>query len=56
MGREPLGPDADEAAARAVELGGAIVHGPFDSAVSRDAVIADPAGAIFSVRTAPTAQ
>jgi predicted enzyme related to lactoylglutathione lyase len=48
-------PDADETAARAVELGGAIVHGPFDSAISRDAVIADPAGAIFTVSTAPAA-
>jgi hypothetical protein len=31
-----------------------VLAGPFDSAISRDAVIADPAGAVFSVSTAPT--
>ena len=30
-----------------------VVAGPFDSGISRDAVIADPAGAVFSVSTAP---
>ena len=33
---------------------GRILAGPFDTAISRDAVIADPAGAVFSVSTAPT--
>ena len=47
--------DADAIAARAPELGGAVVAGAFDTAISRDAVIADPAGAVFSVSTAPTA-
>jgi uncharacterized protein len=47
--------DADAIAARAPELGGTVVAGPFDTPISRDAVIADPAGAVFSVSTAPTA-
>jgi predicted enzyme related to lactoylglutathione lyase len=46
--------DADATAARAPELGGTVLAGPFDSAISRDAVIADPCGAVFSVSTAPT--
>jgi uncharacterized protein len=46
---------ADDTAARAPELGGTVLAGPFDSGISRDAVIADPAGAVFSVTTAPTA-
>jgi uncharacterized protein len=46
--------DADETAAKAPELGGTVVAGPFDS-ITRDAVLADPAGAVFSVTTAPTA-
>jgi predicted enzyme related to lactoylglutathione lyase len=44
-------PDATAVAARG--LGGTVVAGPFDTAISRDAVIADPAGAVFSVTTAP---
>ena len=47
--------DADAVAARAPELGGTVLAGPFDNAISREAVIADPAGAVFSVSTAPTA-
>src|SRR3954447_21543908 len=47
--------DADATAARAPELGGTVVAGPFDTAISRDAVIADPGGAVFSVSTAPPA-
>ena len=47
--------DADSTAARAPELGGTVVAGPFDTSISRDAVIADPAGAVFSVSTAPAA-
>jgi hypothetical protein len=41
--------DADAAAARAGELGGQVVMGPFDTPVGRTAVLADPAGAVFSV-------
>jgi predicted enzyme related to lactoylglutathione lyase len=47
--------DADDTAAKARELGGTVVAGPFDSGISRDAVLADPAGAVFTVTTAPTA-
>jgi predicted enzyme related to lactoylglutathione lyase len=46
---------ADDTAAKARELGGTVLAGPFDSGISRDAVIADPAGAVFEVTTAPTA-
>jgi predicted enzyme related to lactoylglutathione lyase len=45
--------DADDAAARAPELGGSVVVAPFDSIPTRQAVIADPFGAVFSVTTAP---
>ena len=45
--------DADESAARAAELGGSIVVAPFDTQISRDAVLAHPQGAVFSVSTAP---
>jgi predicted enzyme related to lactoylglutathione lyase len=45
--------DVDATAAAAPGLGGTVVAGPFDTAISRDAVIADPAGAVFSVSTAP---
>jgi predicted enzyme related to lactoylglutathione lyase len=41
--------DADAAAARAGELGGRVVIGPFDTPVGRTAVLADPVGAMFSV-------
>lgn len=42
--------NADEAAARARELGGRVIEGPFDvSTHGRMAVIADPQGAIFCV-------
>jgi predicted enzyme related to lactoylglutathione lyase len=41
--------DADAAAARAGELGGQVVMRPFDTPVGRTAVLADPAGAMFSV-------
>jgi predicted enzyme related to lactoylglutathione lyase len=46
-------PDADAAAARAPELGGSVVMAPFDSIPTRQAVIADPDGGVFSVTTAP---
>jgi predicted enzyme related to lactoylglutathione lyase len=47
--------DADATAARAAELGGTVLAGPFDTPISRDAVIADPAGAVFTVTTVPPA-
>jgi predicted enzyme related to lactoylglutathione lyase len=46
--------DADELAARAPELGGSVVVPPFDSIPKRQAVLADPFGAVFSVSTAPS--
>jgi predicted enzyme related to lactoylglutathione lyase len=45
--------DADAFAARAPELGGSVVVAPFDAGGFRQAVLADPAGAAFSVTTAP---
>jgi predicted enzyme related to lactoylglutathione lyase len=45
--------DADELAARVPELGGSVVVAPFDSIPTRQAVVADPFGAAFSVTTAP---
>ena len=45
--------DADTLAARVPELGGSVVVAPFDSVPSRQAVFADPFGAVFSVTTAP---
>jgi predicted enzyme related to lactoylglutathione lyase len=41
--------DADAAAARATQLGGSVVAGPEDARPFREAVLADPAGATFSV-------
>jgi predicted enzyme related to lactoylglutathione lyase len=41
--------DADAAAARATQLGGSVVAGPDDAGPFREAVLADPAGATFSV-------
>jgi len=46
--------DADAAAARAVELGGAVAVDPFDTPVGRIAVLNDPLGAAFSVIALPT--
>ena len=43
--------DADTAAGRAPELGGAVVAGPHDAPPFREAVLADPSGATFSVST-----
>lgn len=45
--------DADTTAHKAEKLGGTVVVAPFDTDISRDAVIADPQGAEFSVSTAP---
>lgn len=41
--------DVDAAAERAVALGGTVLTGPYDTPVSRMVVLADPAGASFSV-------
>jgi predicted enzyme related to lactoylglutathione lyase len=45
--------DADALAERAPELGGSVLDAPSDAAPMRQAVLADPAGAAFSVTTAP---
>jgi predicted enzyme related to lactoylglutathione lyase len=45
--------DADQIAAKAQELGGEIVVPPFDTTISRDAVVADAQGAVFSVSEVP---
>jgi uncharacterized protein len=45
--------DADETAASAVRLGGRLVAGPFDSPAGRTAMLADPAGVVFTASTAP---
>ena len=47
--------DADATAAKASELGAAIIVPPFITPVSRDALIAAPQGGVFSVSTAPRA-
>jgi len=41
--------DADAAAAKVTELGGAVVVPPFDTPVGRIAVVSDPQGAVFSI-------
>lgn len=41
--------DVDESAARAVELGGALLAGPRDMGGGRFAVVRDPAGAAFAL-------
>jgi predicted enzyme related to lactoylglutathione lyase len=48
--------DTEAAASSAAELGGAVVAEPFDTPVSRDAVLADPQGAVFSVSQIRRAQ
>jgi predicted enzyme related to lactoylglutathione lyase len=45
--------DSDALANRVGELGGRVVAPPFDAGPMRQAVLADPAGAAFSVTTAP---
>lgn len=46
--------DADQTSARAAELGGAILTPPFEGGGGmRQAVLADPSGAAFTVTTAP---
>lgn len=41
--------DVDAAVATAAERGGRLVQGPFDTPVGRTAMLADPAGVLFSV-------
>jgi uncharacterized protein len=41
--------DVDATANKATELGGNVVVPPFDAPISRNAVLADPQGAVFSV-------
>jgi predicted enzyme related to lactoylglutathione lyase len=41
--------DVDAAAVRTVELGGTVLSPPADAMVGRNAVIADPAGAVLSL-------
>jgi uncharacterized protein len=41
--------DTDAIADKAAELGGKVVVPPQDTPVSRDAILADPQGAVFSV-------
>ena len=41
--------DTDATAARATELGGTVLAGPFDMPIGRRAVVADPQGATFSI-------
>jgi hypothetical protein len=45
--------DVDATAAKAVQLGGAAVAKPFDTPISRMAVIADPHGVSFSISNVP---
>ncbi len=47
--------DADVLAARVPEHGGKVLVPPFDSIPTRQAVLSDPFGAVFSVTTAPSA-
>ena len=46
-------PDADQAAARARELGGAVLLPPMDIPVGRFTIVADPQGAVFSATAVP---
>jgi uncharacterized protein len=45
--------DADEVAGKASGLGGRVLAPPSDNGGMRQAVVADPDGAVFSVTTAP---
>jgi predicted enzyme related to lactoylglutathione lyase len=45
--------DVDATAAKAVDLGGTVLAGPFDTPMSRMAVLADPQGATFTVSNVP---
>jgi predicted enzyme related to lactoylglutathione lyase len=41
--------DADATAGKAASLGGAVIVAPYDTPFSRNALLADPQGAIFSI-------
>ena len=43
--------DTDAVVARAAELGGEVLHAPFDAGPVRMATLRDPQGAAFSVNT-----
>ena len=45
--------DVDATAAKAVELGGSTIVAPFDTPMTRTAVLADPHGAAFTVNNVP---
>jgi uncharacterized protein len=45
--------DADQSVARAEELGGSVLLPPMDVPVGRFAIVADPAGAAFSISAVP---
>jgi predicted enzyme related to lactoylglutathione lyase len=45
--------DADQAAARAAELGGAVLLPPMDIPVGRFTIVADPQGAVFTATAVP---
>jgi uncharacterized protein len=45
--------DVDATAAKAVELGGSAIAPPFDTPISRMAVLADPHGVAFSIANVP---
>ena len=45
--------DVDATAAKAVELGGRVVAAPFDTPMTRTAVVADPHGATFTINNVP---
>jgi predicted enzyme related to lactoylglutathione lyase len=45
--------DVDATAAKAVELGGRAVVAPFDTPMTRTAVLADPHGASFTINNVP---
>ena len=47
--------DVDATAALAVQLGGSVTDGPVDTPYGRIATAADPAGAVFRLRTGPAA-
>jgi uncharacterized protein len=46
-------PDADQAAARAQELGGTVLLPPMDIPIGRFTVVADPQGAAFTAAAVP---
>ncbi len=45
--------DVDASAAKAAELGGSVVVAPFDTPISRTAVLADPHGVAFTINNVP---